>query len=362
MKNVKSEKGITLIALIITIIILLILAVVTIGSMQNSNIITYAQNASSSYNKGKEDEIGILSKYEDILAEQEGWKLQSDLVTIKNGKTGEIKRIGDIFENSYVLDATGGVKSSYEGTWTVIGAENGKLKLVSTTDVATGVKLGTEDQKLPEKLEEIFNKEGEDNFDLEKALWSYQHAIENLDSYAKTETGIESARSINIEDLEKKEILNITEDKKEELWNTYGPTVKYLYDTEEQKVVSQKKNEENGNFEALSSGAYAEAIFINQKGEIIKIDSNNSKNEVILVSNDYKDYEFTNEQKNKFGNSLANESYWLASNFVGCRGSNAGFTIPSVNNGSKIGASAIFISNGDVFRSAAKGVRAIVYI
>ena len=69
MKKTKVEKGITLIALIITIIILLILAVVTIGSIKNSNIITYAQNASTNYEKAKNDEEGILAGYESTIKE-----------------------------------------------------------------------------------------------------------------------------------------------------------------------------------------------------------------------------------------------------------------------------------------------------
>ena len=69
MKRTKMQKGITLIALIITIIILLILAVVTIGSIKNSNIITYAQNASTDYEKAKNDEEGIISNYESIIKE-----------------------------------------------------------------------------------------------------------------------------------------------------------------------------------------------------------------------------------------------------------------------------------------------------
>ena len=69
MKKTRMQKGITLIALIITIIILLILAVVTIGSIKNSNIITYAQNASTDYEKAKNDEEDILSGYESTIKE-----------------------------------------------------------------------------------------------------------------------------------------------------------------------------------------------------------------------------------------------------------------------------------------------------
>ena len=69
MNKTKIQKGITLIALIITIIILLILAVVTIGSIKNSNIITYAQNAASDYEQAKGKEEGLLSDYEDKIKE-----------------------------------------------------------------------------------------------------------------------------------------------------------------------------------------------------------------------------------------------------------------------------------------------------
>ena len=72
MKKTKLEKGITLIALIITIIILLILAVVTIGTIKDSNIITYAQNASKDYNSEKDKEESTIAGYESLIAESFG--------------------------------------------------------------------------------------------------------------------------------------------------------------------------------------------------------------------------------------------------------------------------------------------------
>ena len=67
MKRTKMQNGITLIALIITIIMLLILAVVTIGSIKNSNIITYAQNAATDYNGAKVDEESTIDGYESLI-------------------------------------------------------------------------------------------------------------------------------------------------------------------------------------------------------------------------------------------------------------------------------------------------------
>ena len=251
MKKTRVEKGITLIALIITIIILLILAVVTIGSIKNSNIIAYAQNASSSYEDEKNKEEGILSQYETMLDEQQGigpWKLQEDGITIKNGKTGETKSIGDTIENDVVLAATGGTQSTYAGTWSILGVENGNLKLVSTRNVVKNVKIGHEDLGAT-KVEEIFDEKGkETNLELEKAIWSFQHIVDTLNEYAKTATGIPSARSIKIEDLEAKEVLNITDEEKVEVSEKYGKIYNHFYSPHYSKVLSKCKASENDNW------------------------------------------------------------------------------------------------------------------
>ena len=69
MKKIKTQNGITLIALIITIVVLLILAVVAIGAAQESNIVGYAQNAAGKYEEGKGIENNTISKYENILSQ-----------------------------------------------------------------------------------------------------------------------------------------------------------------------------------------------------------------------------------------------------------------------------------------------------
>ena len=60
MRKTRMQKGITLIALIITIIILLILAVVTIGSIKNSEIVTYAQESAKVYKEAAQKEEILL--------------------------------------------------------------------------------------------------------------------------------------------------------------------------------------------------------------------------------------------------------------------------------------------------------------
>ena len=64
MKSLRTQKGITLVALIITIVVLLILAAVAIGAVKDSNIIGHSQNAAVSFNQAKANEMDALAKYE----------------------------------------------------------------------------------------------------------------------------------------------------------------------------------------------------------------------------------------------------------------------------------------------------------
>ena len=77
MKSIKSNKGITLVALIITIVVLLILAAVAIGTVKDSDIIGHAQNAATEYDEKKVEEEGTLKEYEEMLAENSGAKVSS---------------------------------------------------------------------------------------------------------------------------------------------------------------------------------------------------------------------------------------------------------------------------------------------
>jgi len=70
MKKTKTQKGITLIALIITIVVLLILAVVTINSVINEGILKQAQEAANTYNNSVGNEGDVLQQYSNFLSNQ----------------------------------------------------------------------------------------------------------------------------------------------------------------------------------------------------------------------------------------------------------------------------------------------------
>lgn len=60
----KSQKGITLVALVITIIILLILAGISIASLSGSGLFNKTRKAESSYKNSQNVENEILNNYE----------------------------------------------------------------------------------------------------------------------------------------------------------------------------------------------------------------------------------------------------------------------------------------------------------
>lgn len=125
MKKTKMEKGITLIALIITIVVLLILAIVTIGAVQENDIIGYAQKAGDDYNKARADEYATIQGYLDSVNNGIKGTWTQTGTTIRNTATGKTITVGNY------VDYVSGVQG-YTDTngWRVLGAENGQILLV----------------------------------------------------------------------------------------------------------------------------------------------------------------------------------------------------------------------------------------
>ena len=67
MKKTREQKGITLTALIITIVIVLILAVVTVSSLINNGILSYATNGAKDYSQTVVNEQEHLDDYSNYL-------------------------------------------------------------------------------------------------------------------------------------------------------------------------------------------------------------------------------------------------------------------------------------------------------
>ena len=125
-KEQKTQRGITLIALVITIIVLLILAGVAINMAINSDgLFGKANEATQRWNEAvKKDEEAITNL-------TESW--EQDKTTIKKGST--TLKVGDIV--NYDETKKGTITGIKDVTWKVLGAENGNILLMSTTDVGT---------------------------------------------------------------------------------------------------------------------------------------------------------------------------------------------------------------------------------
>ena len=80
MKKTKTQKGITLVALIITVVVLLILAAVTINSIQNDGIISKAQYVTNKFDESQKDEQSILDEYFSYLDPDSAAATELDLV------------------------------------------------------------------------------------------------------------------------------------------------------------------------------------------------------------------------------------------------------------------------------------------
>ena len=130
--KIKNDNGVTLIALVITIAVLLILAGVTIaevfsdeGLWDKSN--QFAESANATIEENSEQVNNMINELDEIM---NPWIQNKTVVTKKMKSETKTYNVGD----DYTYDC--GV-SGYTGKWKVLGAERGKLLIMSTVDVGT---------------------------------------------------------------------------------------------------------------------------------------------------------------------------------------------------------------------------------
>lgn len=116
MKKSKTQKGITLLALIITIVVLLILAVVAIGAVRDSGIIMHAQDAGTKYTEAQVKEKLDLAISEAYIAGK-GKISESDLRSALASQFGNDFTLTSSGENftleisgkQYTISSTGSI-------------------------------------------------------------------------------------------------------------------------------------------------------------------------------------------------------------------------------------------------------------
>ena len=228
-----------------------------------------------------------------------------------------------------VLGKTGG---TYKGTWTVIerDASGNPTKLVSTSDV-TSCTLGE------------YNN-------LEKSISDYKNAVSTLNTAAQTATGIDGARSIEIED-----IYGIIGEGNVNKGQEYGRVYNYYYNADEQKVYSKQQKEDGSWYDPYNTG-YSSLTFVDDNGNTVVVDSTGDE---VTLTNTYIYYNLTEDQKSQLG-TLASGYYWLASPCVNCYSGNASFNVRCMYDGC-VYSDDLFYSYGNAYRSS-RGVRAVVSV
>lgn len=373
MRKVKISKAITLISLIITIIIILILLSITINVfLGQDGLMGKAREANNRYQYAIAEEK-IISQIEYInegpnsggvnlektkenidklnLKEIDGETQRYEdkiIVLLKNGeriiinKGGKISKTeiknGTTYTHNQVLSALEITenKGTYQGDWTVIGVEGQYLKLASNTNVSNNYSLG------------VYGN-------LERSTTDYKNLVSKLEQEVVRQTGIESARSIKINDIY--EIIG-EENVNKEASSRYGMIVNYFYNATEKRVYSKTKSNAEGTFDNETDTKLDEQKFLNNNLEEVTV--NSAGKEVTLTSNAYR-YTLTEEQKTKIG-ILANEKFWLADHAVTAFKEYAQFGIFALEQG-KIDTYSLFNSKGRTFYNPyAPGVRAVVLI
>ena len=130
----KTQKGITLIALIITIVVLLILAVVTIRAVQGDGIIKHAKDAKEQYSVAEEKEKLYLAVNESFMSGK-GVIEETSLTNALNSKFGDnnwqySEKAEEYFkvkisasEREYKIYKNGKVEEEKSGKYYVVGKQ-----------------------------------------------------------------------------------------------------------------------------------------------------------------------------------------------------------------------------------------------
>ena len=356
----KQNKGITLIALIITIIVMMILVAVSVTVALNGGLFGTAKKAGIETQAKAEEEKLNLQAEKAPIAEVDFYKLDKNLPTgfekiaektykSSNGNIFQVLKTGEIVQgwidngdgtytngdktiklgettaiNTWLKQEVQKLGGTYQGDWQVIGLEGTKLKLVTTENVGEDVALGYEDSRAKEAIPAVDESAPTGTERFNRSIWSYKNSVDTLNKAAQDATGIKNARSIKLEDIYGvigEENINKGED--------YGKVYKYYYN--EGYVYSKLKTgvDQDGNEtwgpEIKTNPSVA--IFLNQKGEIVKIDTEDEEVEIV---HNYFVYTFLDDQKTALG-SLLGEKYFFASPNVFCNYYVACYDMPFMN-------------------------------
>ena len=131
----RTQKGITLVALVITIIILLILAGITISSLTQTSLFAKANEAKEKTEEAKLRENTILNGFAEGIEEIVGGSEETTYTAYTRGQTVTVKNKEGVEQSFYVLNDS----SSSEATVTLLAAKNIKTSTLLQGDDANTI-------------------------------------------------------------------------------------------------------------------------------------------------------------------------------------------------------------------------------
>lgn len=323
-RNINSDKGITLTILVITIVVILILSGVTITAvMGDQGLINKSEelsnNTNETINQQTEELNNMINELDEIM---NPWVQNKTVVTKKLKSGTKTYNVGD----DYTYDC--GVEG-YTGGWKVLGAENGKLLIMSTEDIGTLTLNG---------------KEG------------YNTGISQLDEMCASYGT--KARSITVEDINR-----VTGYVPEHQTISITSENKYYYDND----TTNQSSTVTGTYAAYA-GTYGLATALGiTNNEPVTGNAHYYYYPNTLTTSDSgttAGIETTSlAYKLLFRNAddSANCSYWLASSCVGAFFNYSDFGLRFVHSVGTVGYYSLWVSDRGAF-SGSGGVRAVVLV
>ena len=159
MKKYKSQRGITLIALIITIIILLILAGISISALTNQGLFKNAKETQNAMDKAEGEQGKVLNEYEDEInkyLENDDKTAEKLVDKVNDGtiKVGDyVKYTPDTASTDAILQELNTYSGSDANTtstltqeslnWRVLDMEDGQVRLISELPTTSKIELSS---------------------------------------------------------------------------------------------------------------------------------------------------------------------------------------------------------------------------
>ncbi len=292
------------------------------------------------------------------------WSYDSNTGKFTNGTTEY--EYGDTISHQDVLNALGITENTgtYAGTWSVIGIENNRLKLVSTENVSDeNVLVGSED---PDAVAAVPQESGYLT-DREKKLRaenSYIHYIEKMNNEAKRASGISSARSIKIQDIQ--DILEEPIDLAVDPAIPYGTLYScYVYKNDNYYYLGIKYSKDEGETWTIlqNRNYYGIHYFIDENGNELTIspDEQYLNKPVTLRNTGFYFVDLKDSESDQLGEFITEGDFGLADICVNWAEQEVEFSIPYLDSYSLYGTS-VFTSKYSYFYNYRVSVRAIIYI